>query len=129
MLKIKILLLVISGFLFGASNDAYTHVQICKAALSSIMGVDIAAIETQKGKDGIVYLHYRIEGENDRFDYKCRLEGSKVIWGSANGRWRTKKSDAMITFQVRDGSVTIKERYNDELRSQGTKTTFPLSKL
>ena len=120
---------MISSFLFGASNDVYTDVQVCKAALSSIMGVDLAAIQTEKRKDGIVYLHYRIESENDRYDYKCRLEGNSVIWGSANGRWRTKKGDASITFEVSNGNITIKERYNDEPRSQGTKTTYPLSQL
>lgn len=123
------LLLLVSNTLFGASSDAYTHVQICKAALSSVMGVDHSAIQTEKRKHGVVYLQYRIEGENDRYDYKCRVEGNRVLWGSAKGRWRTKKGDAVVTFIVSNGNVTITERFNDEPSSQGNKTTFPLSQL
>jgi hypothetical protein len=123
------ILLLVSNTLYGASGDAYTHVQLCKAALSSVMGVDLKAIQTEKEKDGIVSLHYRIEGESERYDYKCRVEGNRVVWGSEKGRWRTKKGDAVITFSVSNGNVTIRERFNDEPRSQGTKTTFPLSQL
>ncbi|UFH60027.1 hypothetical protein [Sulfurovum mangrovi] len=121
--------LLLSHTLYGASGDTYTHLQVCKAALSSVMGVDPRAIDTEQEKDGIVSLHYRIAGENDRYEYKCRVEGKRVIWGSAKGRWRTKKGDALITFSVSNGNVTIRERFNDEPRSQGTKTTFPLSQL
>lgn len=123
------ILVLVSNTLYGASGDTYTHVQVCKAALSSVMGVDLKAIQTEQEKDGIVSLHYRIAGENDRYDYKCRVEGKRVIWGSAKGRWRTKKGDAVITFSVSNGNVTIRERFNDEPRSQGTKTTFSLSQL
>jgi hypothetical protein len=128
-IKRVVLLLLLSDMLSGASREAYTHLQICKAALSSIMGVDHAAIHTDKREDGIVSMSYRIEGESDRYEYKCRVEGNRVIWGSARGRWRTKKGDAVITFSVDSGNVTIRERFNDEPRSQGTKTTFPLSQL
>ena len=123
------LLLLVSNTLFGASSDAYTHLQVCKAALSSVMGVDHKMIHTEKRNDGIVYMYYRIEGESDRYDYKCRLVGNRVIWGSAKGRWRTKKGDAVVSFSVNNGHVMITERFNDEPKSQGNKTTFPLSQL
>ena len=128
-LKTAVLLLLLSNILFGASRNGYTHLQVCKAALSSVMGVDHKRIHTKKRGDGTVSMSYRIEGENDRYDYKCRLEGNRVIWGSAKGRWRTKKGDAVVTFTVNSGNVTITERFNDEPRSQGNKTTFPLAQL
>lgn len=123
------LLLLGSNTLFGSSSDAYTHVQICKAALSSVMGVDHTVIQTEKRKHGVIYLQYRIEGENDRYNYKCKLEENRVIWGSEKGRWRTKKGDAVVTFIVSNGNVTITERFTDEPKSQGNKTTFSLSQL
>ncbi|HEO99723.1 MAG TPA: hypothetical protein ENO02_10535 [Epsilonproteobacteria bacterium] len=122
-------IVIFSPALYGASDDAAIHVKVCKAALSSIMGVDDKTIHAEQRKEGSISLYYRLEGEKERYDYKCRVDGSRVIWGSALGRWRTDKEDALITFSISDAHITIEERFTDEPVSQASRTTFPLSEL
>lgn len=128
-LTLYLSIVIFSPALFGASEDAALHEKVCKAALSSIMGVDHKTIHAEQRREGVVSLHYRLVGEKERYDYKCRVDGSRVIWGSVGGRWRTDKCDALITFSVSDAHITIEERFTDEPASQATRTTFPLSEL
>ena len=128
-LALYLSIMILSPSLYGASDDATADIKICKAALSSIMGIDHRTIQAEKRETGVVSLHYRIEGEKERYGYKCRIEGNRVIWGSAGGRWRTDKGDAVITFTISDVHITIEERFNDEPVTQASRTTFPLSEL
>lgn len=128
--KIKVILIaavLLLTVLDAKSKPAFNDAQICKAALSSIMGVEIKDIDTKQKGNGITYMYYRLEDESRRYDYRCRLEGNRVIWGSAMGRWRTQKDDAVITFSVKNGKVIIKEKFDDEPES--TETTFSLTQL
>lgn len=123
--------LILSTLTFAEpkSHTAFTTVQICKAAISSIMGVEVEAIHTKQRDNGTVHLYYRIENKKSRYGYKCKLDGEKVIWGTAMARWRTQQDDAVITYSVKEGHVTIKERFRDEPESEATYTTFSLAKL
>ncbi|MBD3791840.1 MAG: hypothetical protein IE918_06780 [Campylobacterales bacterium] len=128
-LALYLSIMILSPALYGASDDATPQIKICKAALSSIMGIDHRTIQAEKRETGVVSLHYRIEGEKERYAYKCRVEGNRVIWGSAGGRWRTDKSDAVITFTIGGAHITIEERFNDEPLTRASRTTLPLSEL
>ena len=114
---------------YGESKNAFTSVQVCKAALASIMGVAPKSIKSKKRENGVVYLYYLLEGKSEIYGYKCKLKDNRIIWGSAMGRWRTQKDDMLITFKINNKSITIKERFNDESESEATNTTFSQSQL
>ena len=103
--------------------------KICKAAISSIMGVDHQTIKSNIKEDGSVYLYYKIKGKWVKYDYKCKLDGKKVIWGTAMARWRTQSDDAVITYSVENDHLIIKEKFRDEPESEAIITTFPLAQL
>lgn len=111
------------------SQPAVTKAQVCKAAISSIMGVEFDMIKTTDKKDGSIYLYYQIEGKKTKYDYKCKLEGDKIIWGTAMARWRTQKDDAVISYTVENDHLTIKEKFRDEPESEAIKTSFPVAQL
>lgn len=103
--------------------------QICKAALSSIMGVEPQMIKEAKSSNEIIYLYYRLEGEKERFGYRCKVVGNRVMWGSQMGRWRDQKDDEVISYQITGNSIIVKEHFNDEPESEAMLTTFDFSQL
>lgn len=110
-------------------KDDLMKKKICKAAISSIMGVDHTTIKSKLKEDGSVYLYYQIDGKFRKYDYKCKLDGNKVIWGTAMARWRTQSDDAVISYEVQNGDLIIKEKFRDEPESEAIKTTFPLAQF
>ena len=102
--------------------------QICKAAISLVMGIEPNQIMYDQDTSKEIYLSYRLKDEKEVYRYRCKIEGNRVIWASASGRWRTQKDDAMITYYVNSDRVTVEERYLGEEGLAG-KSTFRASIL
>lgn len=77
---------------------------ICKASIATIMGRDVSIINIDVIKDDSVYLSYVRSNDGTQWSYKCKVDGNKVIWGNADGRWRT---DELVTYTVSSNIVTI----------------------
>ena len=122
-------MMCVSPLLYAEKIPEPTKVQVCKAAISSIMGVEPETIKTSEKKDGTIYLYYQLDGKWSRYDYKCKLEGDKVIWGTALARWRTHDDDSVITFSVKNAQLIIKESFPDEPESEAIKTAFDMTQL
>jgi len=91
-----------------------TH--ICKAAIAAIMGRPPQSIVTRI-QDEIVLLSYVRQDDGTLWSYRCRVEGSRVIWASEpGGRWRTHPADERISYRIIEGSepgIEITESYGD----------------
>tara|TARA_R110002072_G_scaffold197707_1_gene355368 strand:- start:432 stop:785 length:354 start_codon:yes stop_codon:yes gene_type:complete len=83
--------------------------QICKAGLSVVMGRAPNIMTTEKVNNGIVYLSYRRPSDNTKWSYRCRVEGNRIIWASAQGRWRTHSSDSVVTFGHDGKKIWVKD--------------------
>ena len=120
-----LLFLVAGTFLYAKPIEKR---QICKAALSLVMGVEPQNIRYDRESDGVFYLSYTLEEKGEPYRYRCKIEPNRVIWGSEMGRWRTKEEDALITYTLHAESVTIYERFNDEegISDQATFTSSAL---
>ena len=49
----------------------------------------------------------------ETYKIKCHVNGDTVIWGNADGRWRTHELDSKITYQASDDILTVVEDYGD----------------
>lgn len=92
--------------------------QICIGAIATAMGRESSIINIDSTEGKITYLSYQRKGDGQRWTYRCKLEGDKVIWASDKGRWRIGPYDSEITFFVKGETVTITELYSD-----GSKTS------
>lgn len=106
----------------GYATTSFDHETISKGAISAIFGVPMERIQTI-GRSGDVYhLGYTRQSDGSRWQYKCRVDGSSIIWGTLDGRWRTEErisfsvdgsSGSFIIRQLHaDGSVTQKQFRN-----------------
>lgn len=128
--KLASLLIITSLFSFGtnsanAKKPDFTGEQICKAAIGTLMGRDPLSIRVTEKIGTVVHLYY-VRNDGTKWAYRCRLEGQKIIWATADGRWRTEASDEKITFRAKSGSLEINQQYSD---GSSSKETFKKSQL
>lgn len=107
----------ISTAFCSEQNKVFDKEQICKAAISLLMGVEPKKIRIDKQDAGATYLSYWLANEKERYGYKCKLIGNKIIWGSKGGRWRSQKEDSELTFSVDNGILEVVEKYKDESKA------------
>jgi len=60
----------------------------------------------------VIYLSY-VRDDGDKFSYKCRTKGSRVIWGTATGRWRTHSEDSKVSYRVDGDMIIIVDTFSD----------------
>ena len=103
-------------FLLGCAEPidlgSFDEQSICKAVIATIMGTNPSIIEIDQVIAKTVFLSY-LRADNTHWSYRCKLEGSRAIWASSHGRWRTHPMDAEITFYVEGNSVKIVDRAYD----------------
>jgi hypothetical protein len=98
----------------AAENKSAGPVEICKAVIATIMDRDPLIMRTKQ--DGaVIHVEYVLREGGAVWGYRCRVDGQRVMWASAKGRWNTHPKDAVITFELADGKrqVTITEREAD----------------
>jgi len=78
----------------------------------------------------VVWNSYVRENDGTRWSQRCRFEGSRIIWASDTGRWRTHPADERTTFQVFQGREEILLHIIDKY-PDGSQTTrnFTLQEL
>ena len=120
----KILLVIFAAYFASAgitvavAQVSFTKQQICRAAIGAVFGQNPKIIKTDRESQGVIYLHYNRPSDGKYWDYRCKLEGSRVIWASVDGRWRNHQLDEKLEFSEHGGKLTINELYAD-----GSKTT------
>jgi hypothetical protein len=88
---------------------------ICRTAIASIMDRDPKAVRVTRTDGDILFLSYVRPIDNFVWDYRCKIEGNRVIWASEPGRWREGPKDDKIFFEVVDGGrqLRIMEDHGD----------------
>ena len=97
--------------------------KLCKAAIATIMGRSPDIINARG--NSVISVDYT-RGDGTFWDYKCRVEGNRIIWGAPEGRWRTHRLDPKITFRTGANSVQIIETFSD---GTSNKQSFSISDL
>lgn len=86
--------------------DGPTAAAICKAGIATLMGRDPKIIRAKDGGD-VVRLSYVRENDGSLWEYRCKIEGSEIIWASKTGRWRTDPADEKLRYKAGAKSVTV----------------------
>lgn len=108
------------------SADKATPVAICKAGIATLMGRDPKIIKA-KESDGLVQLSYIRKEDRSLWQYRCKIEGSAIVWASKEGRWRTDPADEKLRYRSTADSVTV-----DYLTAEGgviSSSSFKLREL
>jgi hypothetical protein len=73
---------------------------ICTTALASIMGRDPKIVRVTLVAGDVLFLSYVRPIDNFVWDYRCKIQGNRVIWGSEPGRWREDPKDDKVFFEI-----------------------------
>lgn len=120
-------LLSIAVIATGSAEAAvFSSADICKAAIAVEMNRAVKSMKTDRPGD-TPQISYRRE-DGDLFRYRCRLEGTRIIWSSylrdekVWGRWRNAygDGDTHIAYAVDGNTLTIDdERSGSETFQRG----------
>lgn len=111
----------------AAPEATFTGERICKAAIGTIMGRHPKIVKVTNSKDGIVYLNYVRPDDKSKWAFRCRLDGSRVIWASDPGRWRTDPRDEKVSYKIEGDTLTVTENYSNG--TVATQESFRLKQL
>jgi hypothetical protein len=81
---------------------------ICRTAIASITGRDPKIMRLTRIDGDIMFLSYVRPIDNFVWHYRCKIEGSRVIWASEPGRWREGPKDDKISFEVVEGGKQLR---------------------
>ena len=84
----------------AADLSQVTKSHICKAGVATVMGRDpsIMRIDTEVG--GVLYLSYVRADDGSLWSYKCKVDGSLIIWAYDTGRWRDHPADPRLSYRI-----------------------------
>jgi hypothetical protein len=73
---------------------------ICRTAIASIMGRDPKIVQVTRIAGDILFLSYVRPLDNFVWDYRCKIQGNRVVWASEPGRWREDPKDDKVFFEI-----------------------------
>jgi hypothetical protein len=81
---------------------------ICRTAVASIMGRNPKLVRVTRIAGDVLFLSYVRPLDNFVWDYRCKIEGNRVIWASEPGRWREDPKDDKVFFEVVEGGKQLR---------------------
>jgi hypothetical protein len=93
---------------FVAAAPLFEPEAICRTAIASIKGRDPKSMKVAAVRDDVFFLTYTRPVDNFVWTYRCRIEGSRVVWADEPGRWRTEPKDDKISFEVIDAGAHLR---------------------
>ena len=92
---------------FVAAAPLFEPETICRAAIASIKGRDPKLIKVALIRDDVFFLTYTRPIDSFVWTYRCRIEGSRVVWADEPGRWRNEPKDDKISFEATDAGAHL----------------------
>lgn len=105
--------LVIAGCTRKTNHGDFNQEAICTAAIATIMSQSPSIIRAEKFSEKVTSLSYVRPADGSHWDYRCMLEGDRIVWASGNGRWRNSGSDEVVSFLVKGKTLSISQRFSD----------------
>jgi hypothetical protein len=97
---------------------------ICRTAIASIMGRDPKLVQVTRVADDILFLSYLRPIDNFVWDYRCKIEGNRVVWASEPGRWREDPKDDKVFFEIVGDGKQLRIIVEDHGDGSATKELF-----
>ncbi|OIV41350.1 hypothetical protein [Flavobacterium johnsoniae] len=90
----------------------FTYEDIARYTMASIMGQPTKIIKVRK-KNELYFVSYIRKSDHQKFYYKIKFDGNKILWANLDGRWRDSKYDEKITFVEKDNKINIIQTFDD----------------
>ena len=118
-LRLVAITMVFAGMSRSSAAPAFEAEAICRTALASITDRDPKMMQVTLTNGDVLFLTYVRSIDNFVWNYRCRIEGNRVLWASEPGRWRDSPKDEKIFFEVIDGGrqLRIIEDHGDGSRT------------
>lgn len=84
----------------------FTYEDVARYAMATSMQEPISIVKSQK-KDNYYYVWYIRPSDSQKFEYKVKFEGNRIIWGDLNGRWQDTEYDEKISFEEIGNKINI----------------------
>jgi hypothetical protein len=97
---------------------------ICRTAIASIMGRDPKIVRVTRDAGDVLFLSYVRPIDNFVWDYRCKIEGNRVIWASEPGRWREDPKDDKVFFEIVEGGKQLRIIVEDHGDGSATNELF-----
>jgi hypothetical protein len=92
---------------FGAP-PSFAPEAICRTAIASITGRDPKTVLVTRIDGDVLFLSYVRSIDNFIWDYRCKIEGDRVVWASEPGRWREDPKDDKVFFEIVGGGSQLR---------------------
>lgn len=90
----------------------FSYEDIARYTMSSVMGQPSKIIKVIKNED-LYYVSYIRKSDNQKFSYKIKFDGNKILWANIDGRWRNSEYDEKISFVEKNNKVSIIQTFSD----------------
>ncbi len=97
--RLIVLAMVSASIAPAAAAPAFEAGAICRTAVASITGRNPKIMQVTRTVGDVMYLAYVRPIDNFVWNYRCRIEGNRVIWATEPGRWREDPKDGQILFE------------------------------
>jgi hypothetical protein len=89
-----------------------TDAQICRAAISTIMGKDLTDVRFDKKVKKVKYISFDPKEKKSTFKFKCHVDGNRIHWASEFGNWKDSDLDSVVTYKIKEKFFIVSESYN-----------------
>ncbi len=90
----------------------FSYEDVARYTIASVMGQSSSIIKATK-KNDYYYVFYIRKSDSQKFDYKVKFIGNRIIWASLDGRWRDSEYDEKISFTEKENKLNIINSYSD----------------
>ena len=90
----------------------FTYEDVARYTMASVMGQETKIIKATKNKE-LYLVSYVRKSDKQKFNYKVKFEGNKILWANIDGRWRNSEFDEKLSFEEKDDFVKIIQTYSD----------------
>ena len=93
--------------LVSLDTEPFAETHLCKATIHAVIGANPKIMRTSE-QFGSTIVAYNRESDGKFWDYMCRLDGDRMVWGSNGGRWHNHNMDEYIRVSVESETSTLK---------------------
>lgn len=90
----------------------FSYEDIARYAIANSMQEPASIVNSQK-KDNYYYVAYIRPSDSQKFEYKVKFEGQRIIWGALDGRWQDTEYDEKLSFEEKENKLNIITTYSD----------------
>ena len=122
------ILLASAGLAKSQTLPTFHNQEICRAAIGLAFGRDPRIIKIDRQGGRTLFLHYNRPGDGKYWDYRCKVDGNRILWSDVTGRWRDQASDGILLYTISSLGLAITQKYPDGSASTQTYTKAQLGK-